>query len=116
MIKRGQIRLVNLEPVRGAGANKTRPAVIVRDDAANAAAQRLGRGIVTVVPVTSNAHRLYPFQVRLSHARTGLPRDCKAQAEQVRSVAVARVGAHVGSVPPELMSEVDAALRIHLDL
>ena len=32
--------------------------------------------------------RVYPFQVLLPAADCGLPRDSKAQAEQVRSVAV----------------------------
>jgi mRNA interferase MazF len=47
---------------------------------------------------------------------SGLPRDSKVQAEQVRSVAVERVGRRLGAVPPGLMSEVDAALRLHLGL
>ena len=64
-MRRGEIRLVDLEPVRGAEANKTRPAVIVSNDGANATAQRLGRGVVTVVPVTSSTERVYPFQVLL---------------------------------------------------
>jgi mRNA interferase MazF len=49
---RGEILLVDLEPVRGAEANKRRPAVVVSNDGANASASKLGRGVVTVVPVT----------------------------------------------------------------
>jgi mRNA interferase MazF len=45
-----------------------------------------------------------------------LVRDCKAQAEQVRSVAVARVGARLGVVPRSLMLLIDEALRLHLAL
>ena len=39
---------------------------------------------VTVVPVTSNVERVYPFQARLPSEMTGLGRDSKAQAEQVK--------------------------------
>jgi mRNA interferase MazF len=49
---RGEFRLVNLDPVIGAEADKRRPAIIVRNDGANSTAARLGRGVVTVVPVS----------------------------------------------------------------
>ncbi len=116
MIRRGNIHLVDLEPVRGSEANKARPAVIVSNDGANASAERRGRGVVTIVPVTSSVERLYPFQVFLPASATGLARDSKAQAEQVRAVAVERVGNRLGSVPGVLMTEIDEALRLHLDL
>jgi mRNA interferase MazF len=115
-MRRGEIRLVDLEPVRGAEADKRRPAVIVSNDAANLAAAHLGRGVVTVVPVTSAIDRVYPFQVLLRAADTGLPKDSKAQAEQVRAVAVERLGARVGALPPALMATLDEALRLHLAL
>ena len=115
-MRRGEIRLVDLEPVRGAEANKRRPAVIVSNDGANNAATRLGRGVITVVPVTSSVGRVHPFQVLLPATDTGLRRDAKAQAEQVRAVAIERVGARNGAVPPVVMSDVDEALRLHLAL
>jgi mRNA interferase MazF len=115
-MRRGEIRLVDLEPVRGAEANKRGPAVIVSNDGANAAAGRLGRGVVTIVPVTSNLTRLYPFQVELRASETGLQIDSKAQAEQIRSVAVERIGLRVGAVPPTAMDALDEALRLHLSL
>jgi mRNA interferase MazF len=113
---RGDIHLINLDPVRGSEANKQRPAVIVSNDRANAAAQRLQRGVVTVVPVTSNVTRLYPFQTLLPADRTGLPRDSKAQAEQISSVSIERVGAALGHLPADLLTHLDDAIRIHLDL
>jgi mRNA interferase MazF len=115
-MRRGDIRLVDLEPVLGAEANKRRPAIIVSNDGANSAAQRLGRGVVTVVPVTSNTERVYPFQVLLRAQDTGLTADSKAQAEQVRSIAVERVGPQVGSMSAELQVALDEALRLHLAL
>ncbi len=113
---RGEIRLVDLEPVRAAEANKRRPAVIVSNDRANSTAARLGRGVVTVVPVTSNVAHVYPFQVALPADQTGLRVDSKAQAEQVRAVSVERVGSVLGVVPARLMAQVDDALRLHLQL
>ena len=115
-MRRGEIRWVELDPARGAESNKRRPGVIVSNDGANATASRLGRGVVTVVPVTTNTARVYPFQVFLSADTTGLPRDSKAQAEQVRSVAVERVGARIGSLQGGDLAALDAALRLHLAL
>ena len=71
-MRRGEIRWVDLDPVRGAESSKRRPAVIVSNDGANATANRLGRGVVTVVPVTSNTERIHPFQVLLTSESTGL--------------------------------------------
>jgi len=115
-MRRGEVRLVDLEPVRGNEANKRRPAVLVSNDHANATAARLGRGVITVVPLTSNVARVFPFQALLPAAVSGLRIDSKAQAEQIRSVAVERVGPVLGQVPPELMRAVDEALRLHLQL
>jgi mRNA interferase MazF len=115
-MRRGDVRLTDLEPVRGSEADKRRPAVVVSNDRANAAAVRLGRGVVTVVPVTSNVSRVFPFQVLLQAEATGLPVDSKAQAEQVRSVSVERLGPVVGRLPALVLAELDDALRLHLQL
>jgi mRNA interferase MazF len=113
---RGEIRLVDLEPVRGSEANKRRPAVIVSNDRANSVAARLGRGVVTVVPITSNTDRVFPFQTLMPAAETGLQVDSKAQAEQVRSIAVERLGTLLGRAPALVMADLDDALRLHLQL
>jgi mRNA interferase MazF len=115
-MRRGEIRLVDIDPSRGADAAKRRPAVIVSNDGANSAAERLGRGVITVVPVTSNTNRIHPFQVLLPASVCGLDVDSKAQAEQVRSVAVERIGSRVGSLPADLLSRLSEALRLHLAL
>ncbi|HET6501313.1 MAG TPA: type II toxin-antitoxin system PemK/MazF family toxin [Amycolatopsis sp.] len=115
-MRRAEIRLVSLDPVRGSESDKTRPAVIVSNDGANSIATRLGRGVVTVVPITSNVARVYPFQVLLKASDCGLRQDSKAQAEQVRSVSVERVGRKAGQVPPAVMARIDHALKVHLGL
>ena len=115
MLRRGAVVLVSFDPATGSEAAKVRPAVIVSNNTANAAATRAA-GVITVVPVTSNIARVYPFQVLLPAAATGLPRDSKAQAEQVRSVSVSRVRGPAGWLTTALMGELDDALRLHLGL
>jgi mRNA interferase MazF len=87
-----------------------------RRHAANRIADRTGRGIITVVPVTSNVDRVFPFQVALSASDCGLKTDSKAQAEQVRSVALDRLQRRIGTVPGPTLRLLDNALRLHLSL
>ena len=115
-MRRGEIRIVDFDPARGSEADIRRPAVIVSNDRANSTADRLGRGVLTVVPVTSNVVRVRPFQTLLPADLTGLRVDSKAQAEQIRSVSVDRIGSVLGRVPLDLMAELDDALRLHLQL
>lgn len=115
-MRRGDVIWVDLDPTRGSEASKRRPAVIVSNDGANRTAQSLNRGVVTVVPVTSRAGRIYPFQVALPPRSCGLPKASKAQAEQIRSVSVDRLGSVAGRLPAPLLAQLDSALRLHLGL
>jgi mRNA interferase MazF len=69
-----------------------------------------------VVPITSNVDRVYPFQVLIPAGTGGLPDDCKAQAEQVRSIDAERIEEQLGRLPDQLMTSLDDALRLHLAL
>ena len=93
-----------------------RPAVIVSNDGANRTAQSMNLGVVTLVPIASHTAMVYPFQVLLPARSCGLSKASKAQAEQIRSVAVQRIGKVVGRVPAELLAELDDAIRLHLAL
>ncbi|MFJ3171201.1 type II toxin-antitoxin system PemK/MazF family toxin [Streptomyces roseus] len=115
-MRRGDIYMVDLEPTRGNEANKIRPAVIVSSNPANESVARNGRGVVTVVPLTSNTERVLSFQVFLRRDETRLPKDSKVQCEQVRAVSPVRIHQLVGAVPRQRMAEIDAALRRHLAL
>jgi mRNA interferase MazF len=72
--------------------------------------------VVTVVPITSNVARVFPFQVLLPGQEAGLRVQSKAQAEQVRSVSVERLGPVLGQLTASTLAAVDDALRLHLDL
>lgn len=113
---RGEIWRVDLDPVVGSEASKTRPAIVVGRTALSHRAMALGRGVVPVVPVTTSTARVLSFQVLLPAGRTGLDEDSKAQCEQLRAVDVARLVEHVGTVPDDLMTAVDDGIRIWLDL
>lgn len=116
-MRRGEVWVVDLNPARGSEANKVRPAVIVSNDGANAAAARTGRGTITVVPLTTNTTSLHPFQalVEAEHG-SGLSADSKAQCEQVRAISPQRLHARLGAIPMTVQRAIDDALRLHLGL
>jgi mRNA interferase MazF len=109
--RRGEVVLVDFGPPYPAEAAQARPAVVVTNDAANVH----GTSVV-VVPLTSNVASVYPFQVFIAATRSGLKRDSKAQVELLRSVARRRLRRRLGALPPDLLLELDAALRLHLGL
>ena len=115
-MRRGEVWLADLEPVAGSEADKTRPVVVVSNNGANTAAERLGQGVVTVVPLTSNTKTVYAFQTYLPRAATGLRHHSKAQAEQVRSIDARRLSRRLGAIPMAQLRELDDALRVHLSL
>lgn len=104
-----------LDSVRESESHKRRPAVVVSNDRANATAMRLGGGVITVVPVTSNTTSVYPFQASLSTG-SGLTVDSKAQAERMRSVAAQRLLNRVGRCSAAELAALDDALRLHLNM
>jgi len=89
---------------------------VVSNDGANRTAKSLGRGVVTVVPVTSSTSQVYPFQVLLPARSCGLSKESKARAEQIRSVAMQRIGDTAGRLTGKLLAELDEAIRLHLGL
>ncbi len=116
-MRRGDLYLADLEPSRGSEAGKRRPVIIVSHDSLNLVVRERGRGVVTVVPLSSNVERIFAFQVLLPAEVTSLSRDSKAQAEQVRALAFERFDPHpLGSLPAEYLQALDNALRLHLAL
>ena len=111
LIRRGDILLVDFSPARSNEANFTRPAVVLTNNAANA-----NNVVISVVPLTTNLGRIYPFQLLLPHQRTGLDEDSKAQVEQLRSVALSRAIRRLGFVPDDLMVQLSVRVREHLAL
>ena len=111
---RGEIREVRLPPGLEGQDARTRLALIVSNDGSNEAAGRHERGMVVVVPVTTNVELELPFHIPLAPNDTGLDRDAKAQVEQMRSISVRRIGRLAGTVPEGRMAAIDAALRLHL--
>jgi mRNA interferase MazF len=111
-MKRGEIYYANLSPTVGSEIDKRRPVLVVSNDANNRAANT-----VTILPITSNVTRVYPFDVLLNPEDSGLSQPSKVQAQQVRTISKQRITSDaVGSLSEEIMQLVNAALKLHLDV
>ena len=109
-MKRGEIWFADLNPTRGSEIAKHRPVLIVSNNANNRAS-----GTITIFPITSNVTRVYPFEVLLTAVESGLPKDSKIQAQQIRTIAKERItGNVIGKLDKEKSQAVDAAIRLHL--
>ena len=113
MILRGQIYWVNLDPTIGSEIKKTRPALIVSNNANNQAADT-----VTVLPLTSQTKVIRPFEVLLSAGVGGLKADSKAKANQIQSIDKQRLSFSplVAAVDAKILQRIDKAIKIHLDI
>ncbi len=82
--KRGDIFLVQLDPVRGSEQGGTRPCVVVQNDQGNTFSPT-----TIVIPLSASIpETVYPFHTLLQPDETGLPKPCVAKCEQLKVVAV----------------------------
>jgi mRNA interferase MazF len=111
-IKRGEIYLAALDPVRGREIAKTRPVVIVSNDKNNQFS-----GTVTILPLTSkNSKMVYPFEVFLSRGHANLPKDSKIKADQIRTLDKSRMIKNIGVLDKKDLIAIETAIKIHLAL
>lgn len=106
-MKRGDVWWVEFDPAIGSEIRKTRPALILSNDAAN---RNLAR--VVVVPLSSNTQKIYPGEALVTVAG----QSSKAMADQIMASDKSRLKSQLGSVSKADMQAVEDAIRVHLGL
>ena len=112
-MRRGEVWLINLDPTVGAEIKKTRPTVIVNDDAIGILPLKV------IVPITEwkDRYAVAPWLVRLEpDAENGLDKPSAADAFQVRSVAQERFVRRLGKLSDTAMQEITKALAVVLSI
>jgi mRNA interferase MazF len=107
MMLRGEVWWVNFDPSLGGEMQKTRPAVIVSNDASNRTLNR-----IQVVPITSRTDRVYPCEAII--LLNGDVR--KAMADQITTVGKLRLSTRMGVLSESDLKLVDVAIRVQLGL
>ena len=106
-MKRGEVWWVEFDPSAGSEIRKTRPAVIVSNDAAN---RNLGR--VVVIPITSNTGRIYPGEAEVTIGG----QNCKSMADQIMAADKSRLKTRADTLSKADMRKIDDAIKVHLAL
>jgi mRNA interferase MazF len=98
---------VNFEPSQGGEIKKTRPAIVLSNNAANAFLNR-----VQVIPITSNTERLYPGEayVKLNAEKR------KAMADQLTTISKQRLGTKIGFLSNDDLGKVEVAVLLQLGI
>jgi|SRR3954470_7379597 mRNA interferase MazF len=104
-IRKGDVWWVRFDPSLGGEIRKTRPAIVVSNDAANAALNR-----VVVVPLSSNTTKVYPAEALVNIAG----KSSKAMADQITTASKLRLSNCMGAVSRPDLRAVEDAILLHL--
>ncbi|MEO8211633.1 MAG: type II toxin-antitoxin system PemK/MazF family toxin [Myxococcales bacterium] len=98
-MKRGDVYLADLAPVRGREQDGTRPVLLVSQDKFNA----LPFGLVVVLPITSKERPNFP-RVKVLPREGGLTMASWIICEQPRTISVERLVKRLGAVSPKTLA------------
>ena len=109
--RRGEIWLVDLDPIRGHEQAGRRPALVLSEDMYNAGPSDL----IVVLALTTRLRGL-PTQVTVSPSETGLASNSAVLCDQIRTISKERLGRRAGAIPPSKLARIEEIVRVLLGL
>ncbi|MFH1751729.1 MAG: type II toxin-antitoxin system PemK/MazF family toxin [archaeon] len=112
-IRRGDVLLVDFDPVKGSKQGKIRPCLVIQNDLGNKFSNT-----TIVVPISSKLpSKNYPTNVFISSGEAGLKKEGIIKCSQITTISVKhRVIKKIGFLDNELMKLVNNSLKISLSL
>ena len=108
--KRGEVWLVNWNPVRGSEQAGRRPALVIQNDVGNEKAS------TTIVAAISSSLKIFPMNVKIEPPEGGLDSPSIVKTSQILTVDKKRLERRIGQLSKEKMEEVNEAIKLSLDL
>lgn len=111
-LKRGDIFLVNLEPIKGSEQGGIRPVLIIQNNIYNKYSP-----VTIIAAITSKIYdKEYPTNVFISKQVSKLNKDSTILLNQIRTIDKKRIIKKISSLPEEVIWKIDMALKISLSL
>lgn len=111
-MKRGEVWMASLDPVRGSEQAGTRPVIVLQADSLNSFLRT-----AVVVPCTSNLRWAeFPHCVRLAAGEGGLTNESAVLSHQLRVIDATRLVRCMGALSQIAMRKIETALLVTLDI
>lgn len=107
---RGEIwwaKLGEINDAVGSEKSGTRPVVIVSNNLQNKGKTTL----VTVVPMTSQVHKLFPYDVLVKQGESNLRKAGKICCDQIRTIDKERLTFFIGALSAKKIAELNATIK-----
>lgn len=112
IIKRGDIFLANLEPIKGSEQGGIRPVLILQNDISNKYSP-----VTIIAAITSKVFgKDFPTNVFISKSESGLEKDSTILLNQIRTIDSSRLIKKINNLDDFIMHKVNMAIKISISL
>lgn len=108
---RGEIWMIDLNPVKGHEQAGCRPALIISVDSFNHGPARL----LVIIPITSQEKGI-PLHIAINPPEGGVSKKSFIKCEEIRSISTERLSKCLGKVSSETLEAIEDRLKILLNL